>query len=231
MKRFYKKAETVEVDDGFSVTLDGRPIKTPAKAPFVLPNAAIAAEIAVEWEAQADKVDPETMPSMKYAATAIDRVMTQREKVIDEIVGFGGTDLVCYRATYPEHLVTKQTDAWDPLLVWLKETFSVSLNVTLGVGYIEQDNAGLAKLRSEIETQSDLQLAAIHDIVSLTGSLVVTLAVMRRKLNADQAFDVSELDETHIIDEWGEDAESAKRRKNNKVSLNDAIKFLKLCDQ
>lgn len=231
MKRFYKKAETVEVDDGFSVTLDGRPIKTPAKAPFVLPNAAIAAEIAVEWEAQTDKVDPETMPSMKYAATAIDRVMTQREKVIDEIVGFGGTDLVCYRATYPEHLVTKQTDAWDPLLVWLKETFSVSLNVTPGVGYIAQDDAGLAKLRSEIETQSDLQLAAIHDIVSLTGSLVVTLAVMRRKLNAEQAFGVSELDETHIIDEWGEDTESTKRRKNNKVSLNDAIKFLKLCDQ
>jgi len=231
MKRFYKKAEATKVENGFTVFLDGRPIKTPAKAPFVLPNLTVATEIASEWNAQTDKVDPSTMPAMKYAATAIDRVTTQREKVIEEIVGFGGTDLVCYRASYPEHLVTKQSEAWDPLLVWLKETFDASLNVTIGVGYVAQETSELTKLKTAIDAQSDLQLAAIHDIVSLTGSLVVTLAVMGGKLNAEQAFDISELDETHIIDEWGDDAESVKRRKNNKVSLNDAIKFLNLCGQ
>ncbi|MBL4667542.1 MAG: hypothetical protein JKY04_09200 [Sneathiella sp.] len=127
--------------------------------------------------------------------------------------------------------MTKQSEAWDPLLVWLKETFDASLNVTIGVGYVAQETSELAKLKTAIDAQSDLQLAAIHDIVSLTGSLVVTLAVMGGKLNAEQAFDISELDETHIIDEWGDDAESVKRRKNNKVSLNDAIKFLNLCGQ
>ncbi|OUR77442.1 hypothetical protein A9Q83_10840 [Alphaproteobacteria bacterium 46_93_T64] len=231
MKRFYKKAEACAVDGGFSIVLDGRSIKTPAKAAFILPSLAIAEEVASEWDAQKDKVDPSTMPTMKYAATAIDRVTTQREKVIDEIAGFGATDLVCYRASYPEFLKTKQTDAWDPLLVWVKDTHGVTLRVTTGVGYIAQEDEALAKLRAIIDTQSDLQLSAIHDIVSLSGSLVVTLAVMSGILDAQQAFEVSELDETHIIEEWGEDAESAKRRKNNKVSLEAAIKFLNLCDQ
>jgi len=231
MKRFYKKAEAGAVEDGYSIFLDGRPIRTPAKAPLVLPNEAIASEIASEWDKQGEMVDPATMPVMRYAATAIDRVTPQRDAVIQEISAFGGTDLVCYRAAYPEHLIEKQARAWDPLLQWLEQTYSVTLKVTTGVGYIAQEDAALEALVAIIAQQDDLRLAAIHDLVSLTGSLVVALAIMQGQLDAEQAHEISELDEGHIIDEWGADDEQIKRRENNKISLEAAVKFLKLCDQ
>ncbi|MBL4907354.1 MAG: hypothetical protein JKX94_07880 [Sneathiella sp.] len=231
MKRFYKLAEAGPLDSGYTVLLDGRPIKTPAKQPLFLPIKKLADEIANEWNAQLETVEPSSMPFMQYAATAIDRVANQRDTIIEDLSSFGGTDLLCYRATYPEILVQKQSDAWDPLLLWLKETYDVSLHTTTGIAHIKQDENSLNVMQTILARQGDLQLAAIHEIVSLTGSLVVTLAVMAGHLDAEQAFDISELDETHIIEEWGEQAEAAERRKNNKKNLIAATKFLTLCDQ
>lgn len=231
MKRFYKQVTTGEVEGGYSVFLDGRPIKTPAKSALVLASRDMAEAIAAEWDRQEEKVDPASMPLMRYAATAIDRVTPQRDQVIDDLSGYGDTDLVCYRAPYPTHLVERQSKAWDPLVEWVHETHSVRLQVITGVGYIPQDPEGLAKLKSVLKAQSDLHLAAIHDIVSLTGSLVVALAVIAGRLEAEEAFEISELDETHVIEEWGEDAESKARRSNNKASLISAVEFLKLCDR
>ncbi len=231
MKRFYKKAEAGSLDSGFTVLLDGRPIKTPAKAALIVPTERLASEIAGEWDAQKDKIDPASMPCMQYAATAIDRVTTQRAAVIDEITAYGGTDLVCYRASYPDILVRKQADAWDPLLSWLEERHDVVLATTTGLSHVKQNDLMLGRFRRIVASLSDLQLAAFHTIVSLTGSLVVSLAVMDGRLDADEAFEISELDETHVIEEWGEDAESALRRKNNKQSLNAAVQFFNLCDQ
>jgi len=231
MKRFYKQVSADGVDGGFSVFLDGRPIKTPAKSELVLASQQLADAIAAEWDRQEEKVDPASMPLMRYAATAIDRVTPQRDQVIEDLSEYGDTDLVCYRASYPEKLVKRQSEAWDPLVEWVHEEHGVKLQIVTGVGYIKQDQKGLAKMKSVLEAQSDLHLAAIHDIVSLTGSLVVTLAVMAGRLNAEEAFEISELDEAHVIEEWGEDAEAAARRKNNKASLVSAVEFLNLCDR
>jgi chaperone required for assembly of F1-ATPase len=231
MKRFFKTAEAVTTENGFSVLLDGRPIKTPAKADLVLPTEALAQAIAKEWDAQVEDIDPAAMPLMKFAATAIDRVIPQREKVIDDMAAFGGTDLVCYRANYPERLIKKQSDAWDPLVKWVADTHGVALTVTIGVGYVAQDETGQARLRDVLNGESDLRLAALHDVVSLTGSLVMALAVLAGNLNAEEAFEMSEIDETYAIEEWGENEEATTRRKNNRNSLIAAVEFLNLCDQ
>ncbi|GLQ07748.1 ATP12 family chaperone protein [Sneathiella chinensis] len=231
MKRFYKTAAAGAVDGGYSVFLDGRPLKTPAKSPLVVCSSALAETIAGEWEAQGEKIQPQSMPHMKLAATAIDRVTTQRDHVVEEIAAYGGTDLLCYRAAYPQQLVRKQTAAWDPVLDWLAGRFDVHLKTTTGIAHVQQDPNHLAIMREVVEQQSDLKLSAIHTIVSLTGSLVVTLAVVDGHLDADRAFEISELDETHTIEEWGEDAEAAERRRNNKQTLAAAVEYLNLCEQ
>lgn len=124
-----------------------------------------------------------------------------------------------------------QKHAWDPLVEWVAKAYDAKLRVTQGVGYVAQEDTALLNMQSVVEEQSDLHLAAIHDVVNLTGSLVVTLAVMAKKLDAEQAFEISEIDETHVIEQWGEDAEQTKRRKNNKESLVAAVNFLELCDR
>lgn len=228
MKRFYKKVTAEEQGGSFCVLLDGRVIRTPAKASLHLPTRALAEAIAAEWEAQGTDVVPATMPLMQAAATVIDRVTTQREKVIDDIAVYGGTDLVCYRAMHPENLVARQAAAWDPMLGWLKNRHGVTLHVGQGVMHVPQPPQSLAALRAVVAAQSDMALAPLYNMTSLSGSLVIALAVLEDHLTAEQAFEISELDETHAIELWGADAEAVKRRHNNKDSLAASARFLKL---
>ncbi|MAL79810.1 MAG: ATPase [Sneathiella sp.] len=228
MKRFYKEVTAEERDGGFCVLLDGRMIKTPAKAGLHLPTRALAEAIAAEWDAQGAELVPASMPLMQAAATVIDRVTTQREKVIDDIAAYGGSDLVCYRATHPEGLVARQRAAWDPMLDWLKNRHGVTLHVAEGVMHIPQPPQSLSALRAVVAAQGDMALAPLYNMTSLCGSLVIALAVLDGHLSADQAFEISELDETHVMEHWGADAEAVKRRENNKESLAASARFLTL---
>ena len=81
MKRFYKSAAAVQTESGYMVNLDGRPVRTPARAPLVLPGLALGEAVAAEWNAQGDKIIPDTMPLMSFASTAIDRVSGAMEAV------------------------------------------------------------------------------------------------------------------------------------------------------
>jgi len=228
MKRFYENVTVVKGEAGYSILLDERPIKTPAKASVVLPTKALAEAIAEEWHSQKETVEPASMPLMQAAATAIDRVTTQRQKVIDDIVAYGGTDLVCYRATYPESLIAKQSAAWDPLLDWVKSRHGTHLKTTNSIAHITQDESQLAKLAAVVNAQEDMTLAPLYNITALCGSLVIGLAVLDGHLSANNAFDISELDETHTIENWGADEEALIRRKNNKESLMASTRFLAL---
>jgi chaperone required for assembly of F1-ATPase len=202
MKRFYENVTVKKGETGHAIFLDERPIKTPAKAPVFLPTAALA--------------------------EAIDRVTTQREKVIEDIVAYGGTDLLCYRASYPASLIAKQSTAWDPILDWVKTRHAVHLETTNSIAHIVQEKSELAKLAAIVDAQEDMTLAPLYNITALCGSLVIALAVLDGHLSAGEAFDISELDETHTIENWGADEEALIRRKNNKESLMASTRFLKL---
>ena len=228
MKRFYKKVTAEEEGGTYSVRLDGRVIKTPAKVHLHLPTHALAVAIAEEWDAQVTDIDPTAMPLMQAAATAIDRVTPQRDKVIEEIVAYGGTDLVCYRATHPQNLVERQNAAWDPMLEWIEARHRVSLKTCQGIMHIQQPEEALARMRDVVAVQSDMTLAPLYNITSLCGSLVIALAVLDGHITAEEAFEISELDETHVMEFWGSDAEAVKRRTKNKESLAASARFLKL---
>ena len=228
MKRFYKQVTAEKEGGSYSVLLDGRVIKTPAKAPLRLPTLALAEAIAEEWDAQETEINPAAMPLMQSAATAIDRVTPQRDQVIEEIAAYGGTDLVCYRATHPQNLVDRQTATWDPMLEWIEARHNVRLQTCQGIIHIEQPQESLTKMRDIVAAQSDMTLAPLHNITSLCGSLVIALAVLDGHITAEEAFEISELDETHVMEFWGSDAEAVKRRNNNKESLAASARFLKL---
>ncbi|MCF8466199.1 MAG: hypothetical protein K9G33_02240 [Sneathiella sp.] len=228
MKRFFTNVAIKEDGDAYSVLLDGREIKTPAKAPLRLPTKALADAIAEEWDRQEEKISPATMPLMQAAATAIDRVCPQREKVIEDITAYGGSDLVCYRATHPESLIAKQAAAWDPMLDWARNRHGVILKVGQGIAHIPQTPEALANMKAVVEAQKDMTLAPLYNITALCGSLVIALAVLDGHVGATDAFEISELDETHTMELWGTDAEALARCKNNKESLIASTRFLQL---
>ena len=151
-KRFWKTAEIRPEAGGYGVYLDTRPVKTPAKAPLVLPSEGFAEAVRAEWEAVDEQIDPTRMPFTRTANAAIDKVSVQQAEVADMIADYGGTDLLCYRAEAPEALRQRQNAGWDPLLDWADETFGARLAVTSGVMHLSQDAAAMQALWEDLLT-------------------------------------------------------------------------------
>ena len=224
-KRFWKKADVAEVEGGFSVTLDGRSVKTPAKAALIVPTRAMAEAIAAEWDAQVEKIDPGTMPVTRGANAAIDKVRSQHAEVAQLIAEYGSTDLLCYRAEAPDELVARQAAAWDPLLDWARAAFGADLRVTAGVIPVAQDRAALEPLEAAVAAMTEFELAALHDLVGISGSLILGLAVSRGRLDAETAWNLSRIDDDWQIEQWGADEEAVEHAARKRADLLAAARF------
>src|SRR5487761_998464 len=188
MKRFYRKVEVVPAVAGHTVALDGKPIRTPAKLPLVMPNRALAAAIAAEWEAQETEIRPAEMPLTRLASTAIDRVAPQRAEIVRQIADYAATDLVCYRAAHPPELAERQGAVWQPLLDWAVRRYHAPLEIAIGVIPIGQPEASLRALAAAVAEHDDWALAALHLATGACGSLVVSLALGEGRVDAAMAF-------------------------------------------
>jgi chaperone required for assembly of F1-ATPase len=230
-KRFWTLATAVETEAGFTVHLDARPVRTPAKSAFTLPTRAMAQAAADEWQAQQGKVRPETMPVTRMANSAIDKVTPLRDAVVAEIAGFGATDLLCYRATTPQALIDRQAAAWDPVLHWSATTLNAPLTTTHGVIPIAQPEASLDALTARVQALDPFRLMALHDLVAISGSLLLGLAVTAGKLTAESAWNVCRIDENWQAEQWGEDEEAAQHAELRRVAFLQADRFYALCGE
>ncbi|WP_045391663.1 ATP12 family chaperone protein [Falsirhodobacter sp. alg1] len=227
-KRFWTAATVAPEGDGFAVHLDGRPVRTPAKTPLIVPTEGLAKLIASEWEAQTDAVRPDTMPATRSANAALDKVAPQREAVVNEIANYGGSDLLCYRADGPAELVGRQA-AWDALLDWSRTHLDAPLDVTVGLIPIQQPDASIARLRAHVSNLSSFELAALHDLVAISGSLILGLAVANQRLKGAEAFEISRIDEAFQAETWGVDEESSIVDARRRASFLSAEAFFLLC--
>lgn len=228
-RRFWTTASAVPVDGGFTVHLDGRPVRTPLKSPLVLPTLALAEAVAAEWQAQDGTVKPETMPFTRMANSAVDKVKPQFVAVADMLAEYGGSDLLCYRAEGPAELVARQAEEWDPLLDWASAELGAALRTTTGVMPVTQPESSLAALRSLVHGFGAFQLAAFHDLVAITGSLVLAMAVTRGRIDVAEAWRLSRIDEDWQIALWGEDEEAAEVAARKRADLVQADRFFTLC--
>jgi len=227
-KRFYKQVTVADEGGKAGIFLDGRPVRTPGKAALAVPGTVLAEAIADEWRAQGDKIDPRTMPLTKLVNSAIDGVAGQEAAVIDDILAYAGSDLLCYRASGPEGLLALQAEAWDPVLAWAAGSLKAPFSLAEGVMHVSQPEASLAALRAEFEVLDALKLAALHVMTTLTGSAVLALAVARGQLTPEAAWEAAHVDEDWQISQWGEDAEALARRKHRKGDFKTAARLLAL---
>ena len=184
-KRFWKDTRAVATEGGFTVELDGRRVKTPAKAPLLLPSQAMAEAIAAEWDAQEEGVNPETMPFTRSANAAIDKVANQHAEVADMLADYGDSDLLCYRADAPQELVKRQMQEWDPILDWADQALGARLEPRSGLMHMPQEEAALQSLRDQVHGLDNFQLAAFHDLVCMSGSLVLGFAAAQNWRKAE----------------------------------------------
>lgn len=228
MKRFYKTVEVRAGDSGHAVLLDGRAIKTPARAALAVPSAALAAAIAAEWDAQGEEIDPRAMPATGLANAAIDRVLPDPAQFAAMLGAYAETDLLCYRAEGPEDLAARQAATWDPLLAWARARYDVAFEVTAGILHRAQPPETVARLRQALASQPPFALSAFSPLVTIGGSLVAALAVAERAVEPDAAFDATHLDEIWQAEQWGEDWAATDAREARRRDFTAAARFLAL---
>jgi len=230
MKRFWKAAAVVRVDDGFAVELDGRPVKTPARAELAVPTSALAEAIAAEWNESAEEVDPRAMPLTGLANAAIDRVATDKVAFAADLARYGESDLTCYRAEGPETLVKRQTESWDALLGWARRRYDVDFATCSGVMHVSQPEETVRKLGHAVASLDSFHLAGLSPLVTIGGSLVAGLAVLEKMMPASEAWEAVSLDDRWQMEQWGADAEAEAALDARRRDFLAGARFLELLD-
>lgn len=224
-KRFWTNVDVAAVDGGFAVQLDGRGVKTPAKASLNVPTKALADAIAAEWDAQEGVVNPNLMPFTRSANAAIDKVSIQHGEVADMLAAYGDADLLCYRAIDPEELVARQTEQWDPVLDWARSDMDATLEIRKGIMHVPQAENPLLNLSAKTHALTDFEMAAFHDLVSLSGSLILGFAAAKDYASAENLWFKSRLDELWQEEQWGPDEEAQQAAEVKKASFLHAKRF------
>ena len=227
-KRFWKQVAVAGTDGSFAVELDGRRVKTPAKAPLAVPTRAMAEAIAAEWDAQGESIDPGAMPCTRSANASIDKVTHQHSEVADMLAEYGDSDLLCYRAAAPRELALRQAAEWDPVLNWAEAALGARLLPREGVLHVPQDAGALEVLRRRVHALTPFQLAAFHDLVGISGSLVLGFAVSEGWRSADEIWQLSRLDERWQEEQWGVDEEAAAAAAVKQQEFLHAERFFRL---
>ncbi|MBN9889650.1 ATP12 family chaperone protein [Salipiger abyssi] len=228
-RRFYTDATAAPAEGGFGVFLDGRRVMTPGKSPLVVPTRALAEEIAAEWQAQEEKIDPGAMPFTRTANSAIEKVAPQREAVAQMLAEYGDADLLCYRAEEPEALVQRQAERWDPMLDWAETALGARLEPRTGLMHEAQDAGALETLAARAHLLDPFELAAFHDLVSLSGSLILGFAATGTEHDPEDLWALSRLDESWQEELWGVDEEAREMAAHKRAAFLHAHRFFALC--
>jgi chaperone required for assembly of F1-ATPase len=227
-RRFYEGVSIAERDGGYAVLLDGRPVRTPARKPVVLPTPALAEALAEEWRAQQGVIDPGLMPIARLVNSALDGVADAMEAVRADVARFAGADLLCYRAEGPQSLVDAQHARWDPLVRWAGEALGLDFVLAAGVVHVSQPPRTLERAEAALVRYGPLGLAALHVMATLTGSVVLALAVAHGRLTAAEAWEAAHLDEDWQMSQWGRDAEAMRRRESRWRDMQGAARVARL---
>ena len=231
MKRFWKDVAVEREDDGSTVKLDSRPIKTPARALLIVPTEGLANAIAEEWRSVGETIDPRAMPLTGLANAAIDRVAPQRQAFAEALARYAEADLACYRADGPRELVTRQEHSWDRLLGWARRRFDVDFATTSGLMHVAQPEATVERLTHAVAALDAFQLAGLSPLVTVGGSLIAAVAVLEQALTPEEAWDAVSIDDRWQLEQWGSDAEAEQALENRRRDFFAAARFLDLLDQ
>ena len=230
MKRFWAEAQIAEQDGGWTIELDGKPLRTPARTELLLPTVTLAKAIAEEWNAAGETVDPRTMPLTGLANAAIDRVRPDPEAFARDLAGYAQGDLTCYRADSPRKLVERQEQGWDPLLTWARRRYDIDFRTTTGVIHVDQPAATVERLAHAVATLDPFRLAALSPLVTIGGSLVTALAVLEHAVAPEAAWDALTIDDQWQLEQWGGDAVAEERLENRRNDFLSAARFIRLLE-
>lgn len=228
MKRFFKEAAAVPAGPRLAIRLDGRPVRTPAHNLLELPTEELAEAIVEEWNGQGEEIDPRSMPLTGLANAAIDRVAPDPAAFSRGLALYGESDLLCYRADGPETLTKRQAEVWDPILDWARRRFGIEMETVCGIMHRAQPEASVALLGAQVAARDPFRLAGLSPLVTVSGSLLVALALAEGEIGLERAWAAATLDEQWQAEQWGEDPLAVEATEARRRDFDAAYRFLTL---
>lgn len=228
MKRFWKDVRVEQEGEGWGIRLDGRVVKTPARATLQVPTTALAEAIAEEWRAVGETIDPRAMPLTGLANAAIDQVVPERNSFAEALTRYAEGDLACYRAGGPRPLVARQELEWDRLLAWARRRYDVDFGTTSELIHVAQPAATIEQLSHAVGALDAFHLAGMSPLVTIGGSLVAALALQERAITPEEAWSAVSVDERWQLEQWGADPEAEAALQNGRAEFFAAARFLEL---
>jgi len=225
VRRFWKD---VTVEPGNGIALDGKPVRTPGRAPLALPTPQLAEAVAAEWRTVGETIDPRAMPLTGLANAAIDRIAADPAAFAAGLAAYGESDLLYYRAEDPPELVARQEAAWDPLLEWARGRYDVHFEPTTGVMHRAQPEATITRLGEAIAALDPFRLAALSPVVTISGSLVTALALVEDAATPEAVWQAAHVDEDWQAEQWGEDTLAVQAREARRAEFDAGVRFLGL---
>lgn len=231
MKRFWKDVAVEREESGWTIKLDGRAVKTPARASLIVPTEGLANAIAEEWRSVDGTIDPGSMPLTGLANAAIDRVAPERQAFAESLARYAEADLACYRADGPRELIARQEKSWDELLGWARRRYDVDFVTTEELMHVAQPQGTVERLAHAVGALDAFRLAGLSPLVTIGGSLVAALAVLEKAESPEEAWDAVSIDERWQIQQWGADPEAEQAIESRRRDFFVAARFLELLDQ
>jgi len=227
MKKFWDKVSIKKISsDSFCIMLDNRILKTPLKRELVLPNLNLAQEIVKEWDQDSKNINADLMIFYGLISTSLDKIIDNKNVYINDILDYIDTDLICYRAENPKELVELQKNKWDPIILLLEKYIGTKVQVFQGVLPKKQHTTVHYRLNNLINRFDIFEISALHRITNITGSIFLSLSVLKKDISKNEMFELSFLDELWQAENWGFDEETSQKRKEISIELNKCISFL-----
>lgn len=225
MKRFYTAAG---VGDGRRILLDGKAVKTPGRRDLALPTDALADAVADEWNAQGKEIDLRAMALTRLAYSALDPIAADPQALARGLAAYGESDLLCYRAERPGTLVSRQAGSWDPILAWAQQRYEIVFELASGITHMPQPPETIAQLNAAVAARDPFALAGLSPLVTISGSLLIALALAEGAISLGTAWSAATLDEQFQTENWGEDEEAAASLADRRREFDAAARFLAL---
>src|SRR4029077_12353287 len=131
--------------------------------------------------------------------------------VADDVAKYLRSDLLFYRAGHPEALVAREAEHWDPVLFWAADALGARFILAEGIVHVRQPDSAVAAARAAFP-DDPWSIAALHVVTTLTGSALLSLALLHGVREPDQVWAAAHVDEDWNAEKWGVDEEVAARR-------------------
>ena len=201
-------------------------IRDSLKRELVLPNLNLAQEVVKEWDQNSKKINIESMIFYGLISTSLDKIIDNKNLYINDILDYIDTDLICYRAENPKELVELQKNKWDPIILLIEKYIGTKVNVFEGVLPKKQHATVHDRLNNLINQFDIFEISALHRLTNITGSIFLSLCVLKKDISKNEVFELSLLDELWQAENWGFDEETSRKRKEISIELNKSIFFL-----